>query len=223
MTKHPYHNLSSTTLFNFTDTLDRLTGNIDHGFYCGDVYEKLPKFGSPSGYIVPMVCFCDIPLALIKEHLDWYGNYAIGIKREYARKYMVNPVWYIHKDNPVVSKMFHSKNKIDLSESPLLPYLKQFLGFQEDSTGEERIKKFYDEREWRYIPQEPKFKATLITNKPYSYGKELAQDSSSKRVTRMHLEVDRIEYIIVRNEEDKTNLYPFRKKFLPPEKLSMKD
>ena len=207
-----YHNLSSTTLFNFTDTFDRLIGNIEKGIYCGDVYEKLPKFGSPSGYIVPMVCFCDIPLGLIKEHLDWYGTYAIGIKRDYARKYMVNPVWYIHKDNPVVSKMFKSKNKIELSESPLLPYLKQFLGYQKDLNGIERQKKFYDEREWRFIPQDSKFKAKLIVNKPYSEGEKLSQDKSLKRVTYMNIELDRIEYIIVKNEEDKEDLYPILNK-----------
>jgi hypothetical protein len=95
MTARLYHNQSSTTLFNYTDTFNRLVGNIEDGIYCGDVYEKLPLFGRPSGYIVPMVCFRDIPLGLIKEHLDWYRNYASGIKRDYAREYKVNHVWYI--------------------------------------------------------------------------------------------------------------------------------
>jgi hypothetical protein len=220
MSNRRYHNLSSTTLFNFTDTFERLVGNIEKGIYCGDIYEKLPKFGSPTGYIVPMVCFCDIPLGIIKEHLDWYGNYALGIKREYARQYKVNPVWYIHKDNPVILKMFKSKDKKELSESPLLPFLKQFLGYQKDLEGNERPKKFYDEREWRYIPQDELYQAKLLVNTPYNEGEKLAQDKKDKRETRMNIELDRIEYIIINKEEEKEKLYPILKKLATERKVS---
>ena len=73
-----YNNLSSTTLFNFTDEFIHLKDALENGFYCGDIYEKLP-FGENLGYKVPMVCFCDIPLGMIKHHLSWYGEYSIGI------------------------------------------------------------------------------------------------------------------------------------------------
>jgi hypothetical protein len=212
MSYRKYHNISSTTLFNFTDTFERLVGNIENGIYCGDIYEKLPSFGSPSGYIVPMVCFCDIPLGIIKEHLDWYGNYAIGIKREYARQYNVNPVWYIHKDNPVILKLFKSKNKKELANSSLLPFLKQFLGYQKDLEGNERLKKFYDEREWRFIPQDEIHHAKLIVNKPHIEGERLSQDRNLKRETRLKIELNRIEYIIIKKEDEKDKLYPILKK-----------
>ena len=100
-----YQNLSSTTLFNFTDSYSHLVSNLENGFYCGELYEKLPLKPKAAGYRVAMVCFCDIPLGQIKEHLGWYGNFAIGIRREYARTHGINPVWYMHTDNIVLKKM----------------------------------------------------------------------------------------------------------------------
>lgn len=92
--------LSSTTLFNFTHTFEHLEDNLLKGFYAGTTYEKLPKRNN--GYSIPMVCFCDIPLGMIKEHLDWYGNFGIGIKRTYARKHGVSPVFLcsLRQQNP---------------------------------------------------------------------------------------------------------------------------
>ena len=101
-----YQNLSSTTLFNFTDTFDHLVSNLKNGFYCGEIYEKLPIKNIVSGYRVPMVRFCDIPLGQINEHLEWYGNFSIGIKRDYAREvHGINPVWYLHPDNLILRKL----------------------------------------------------------------------------------------------------------------------
>ena len=63
--------ISSNTLFKFTHNIDNLLDNLKNGIYCHNTYEKLPF--KKNGYRVPMVCFCDIPLNLIKEHFDWYG------------------------------------------------------------------------------------------------------------------------------------------------------
>lgn len=83
--------ISSQTLFNFTDTIEFLIDNLENGFYCHTTFEKLP-YGK-NGYRVPMACFCDIPLSLIKEHFNWYGRYGIGIKKSYGRELGVKPVW----------------------------------------------------------------------------------------------------------------------------------
>ena len=143
--------ISSTTLFNFTDKLDYLIDNLKNGFYAQTTYEKLPL--KNNGYTVPMVCFCDIPLGMIKNHLDWYGKFGIGIKRSYARSHNVNPVWYVHSDNSFVKRLVKSKDISDHDKKHLLPYLKQFLGYQKFK-GEDKRKKFYDEREWRYVPSD---------------------------------------------------------------------
>ena len=200
-----YQNLSSTTLFNFTDSFSHLVSNLENGFYCGELYEKLPFKSRAAGYRVAMVCFCDIPLGQIKEHLGWYGNFAIGIRREYARTYGINPVWYMHTDNIVLKKMFSHKDKSLLNESPILPYIKRFLGKQKDVSGQNKMKKFYDEREWRYIPQNKDFRVELITNGTHIENEKIVE--STKKVTHMPLKLDTIEYIIVDNDENKKELY----------------
>jgi hypothetical protein len=204
MTKISFQNISSTTLFNFTDTYEHLVSNLEKGFYCGDIYEKLP-FSNKIGYRVPMVCFCDLPLGQIKEHLVWYGSFGIGIKRDYARENGVNPVWYIHKDNPVIKKAYHSKNRVELASSSILPYLKQFLGYQKNLNKEEHLKKFYDEREWRYVPQEPIYPAELMDKGSHLINEEYVE--LKKRKTVMPIDLSKIEYIIVDKEENKIKLY----------------
>ena len=66
-------NLSSTTLFSFTNTIEYLLDNLEHGFYINRIYEKLPF--RKIGYLIPIRCFGDIPFVMIKTHLVWHGNY----------------------------------------------------------------------------------------------------------------------------------------------------
>ena len=103
-----------------------------------------------------------------------------------------------------------------------MPFLKQFLGFQKDIEGNKRLKKFYDEREWRYIPEGEIYQTKLLVNTPYAEGEKLAQDNKLKRETRMHIELDRIEYIIINKEEEKDKLYPILKKISKEKVISYK-
>ena len=103
--------ISSSTLFNFTDNIEFLINNLQNGFHCGTHYEKLPL--KNDGYRVPMACFCDIPLSLIKEHFDWYGKYGIGIKRSYARELGVKPIWYITSEDQFVKLLVKNRKLTD--------------------------------------------------------------------------------------------------------------
>ncbi|MBK7740573.1 MAG: hypothetical protein IPI42_08450 [Saprospiraceae bacterium] len=40
---------------------------------------------------IPMKCFCDIPLGMIKKHLSNYSKFRIGITKEYAKKNTFSP------------------------------------------------------------------------------------------------------------------------------------
>ncbi|MDR3666414.1 MAG: abortive infection system antitoxin AbiGi family protein [Ignavibacteriaceae bacterium] len=205
MSSYPYARLSSTTLFNFTDSFENLRNNLLKGIYCTTIIERFPPDFKFYGYKSPMVCFCDIPLGLVKEHLDWYGNYAIGIKREEARKLGVHPVWYIHKGLPIKKIIIQKISLNDTTYRALLPYFKRFIGDQKNLNKEIHRKKFYDEHEWRYIPSDKRNLIKLLNSNP---GDELKKN---RCVTRMPIPLQSIEYIIVRNDKDKTNLYPFLK------------
>ncbi len=185
--------ISSTTLFNFTDNIDFLINNLKEGFYCSSTYEKLPLRNN--GYRVPMACFCDIPLSLIKEHFDWYGRYGIGIKRTFARQLGVKPVWYVTSESNLVKSLIKSKDLNEYERKHLLPYLKQFIGNQEYKDGKEKRKKFYDEREWRYIPDNSLVEPFFGINKK-------SASSPNKEQFRMKLDLSAIEYIIIDNEKE---------------------
>ena len=187
--------ISSITLFNFTDNMDYLINNLKQGFYCHNTYEKLPL--KNNGYRVPMACFCDIPLSMIKEHFDWYGRYGIGIKRTYARQQGVKPVWYVTSESNLVRNLVKTKTLSKYERKYLLPYLKQFLGNQYyQKQQKQKRKKFYDEREWRYIPDN-----SLVT--PY-FGLKDQRDkyTALQNGERMKLDLNMVEYIIIKNESD---------------------
>ena len=99
------------------------------------------------------------------------------------------------------------KNK-DLNEyerKHLLPYLKQFIGNQEYKGGKEKRKKFYDEREWRYIPDNSLVEPFFGTNR-----KSIPQ--GSKENDRMKLDLSAIEYIIIDNEKEFNKIIKVLKK-----------
>lgn len=194
--------ISSTTIFNFTDRFEFLINNLTEGFYCSDTYEKLPI--SNNGYRVPMACFCDIPLSLIKEHFDWYGRYGIGIKRSFARENGVKPVWYVTSESPLVKSLINNKDLNEYERKHLLPYLKQYTGRQEYKDGENKRKKFYDEREWRYIPDNSLVEIFFGTSKSKNSPRKIEQQ-------RMKLDLSAIEYIIIDNEKEFDKIIPVLK------------
>jgi hypothetical protein len=194
--------LSSETLFNFTDTLERLIDNLNHGIYCNYTYEKLPS--SSNGYYIHMACFCDIPLSMTSEHFDWYGRYGIGIKRSYARDHGVRPVWYLTSENPIIRSII-AECKIGKANRQLIPFLKKYYGKQpheikqKDGTivKTDKYKKFYDEREWRYVPPESKLEPLIGVKHGSLINLMLHKDP-----LRMPLELDSIEYIIIASNTD---------------------
>jgi len=187
--------ISSNTLFNFTDTFNRLIDNLHNGIFCNNTYEELPL--KNNGYKVPMACFCDIPLSLIKEHFEWYGRYGIGINRSYARELGVQPVWYITSENNLAKKLVESQKLSDYERRELLPYLKKFMGNQEFNNGIQKRKKFYDEREWRYIPKK------AIVEPLFGIKKANIDNSEDKnRFDRMRLLMQAVEYIIIDKESE---------------------
>ena len=186
--------ISSLTLFNFTDSLEYLIDNLRNGFYCNPTYEKLPV--TNHGYRVPMACFCDIPLSLIKEHFDWYGRYGIGIKRTYARAHGVKPVWYVTSESLLVKNLIKNDALAPYERKYLLPYLKQHQGNQLFRDSLEKRKIFYDERKWRYIPD------NSLVEPLFKQHKSTIAAAAPATPARMPLDLNEIEYIIIEHERD---------------------
>lgn len=119
--------------------------------------------GKIANFAVPMVCFCDIPLGSIREHVDDYGKDGLGLSREWAFRMKLNPVFYMSSDSQPAGYVLGLIQKMQanfLSNAPDIEMLKKFYevtSFIKPYKGESskrggQTKVFYNEREWRYVP-----------------------------------------------------------------------
>ena len=211
--------ISSNTIFHFTNSVDHLTNILKFTFqphYCLEDFqeifishEKLKKIG------IPMVSFCDLPLSNVKEHLKCYGQYGIGMKKEWGLKKGLNPVMYVcphselagHFDNFLKSLLERGGNATkkewnDFYEIASL--IKRYKGTMEKSGKRYHNKIFYNEREWRYVPR-VKFSSEelyRLTEGEFLDEKNriLASEDLGARY-RLSFEPNDIKYIIVEKEE----------------------
>jgi hypothetical protein len=163
-------NISSNSLFHFTTKIDYLLNILENGFsprYClesATLSTEMEREGI--GQITPMVCFCDISLSQISKHIDRYGKYGIGMTKEWGIKNRLNPVIYVNTNSKLSNSFIKLTNSIvellgehctentkDASDElmNLLKFIKPYQGF--DETSNEHNIKFYDEKEWRYVPE----------------------------------------------------------------------
>ena len=111
---------------------------------------------------IPMCCFCDIPLKNSKNHRKIYGKYGIALNKKWAINNLISPLIYTTENtrihtilftlNKLVERENIEENRenagiIQMSEyiNKLFKYVKPYYNFAEH-------RKYYDEREWRYIP-----------------------------------------------------------------------
>lgn len=206
--------ISANTLFHFTRDLDTLLKILRSRFYPRACYEPavIPDVLN-FRIAIPMVCFCDIPLSQISEHVGKYGKYAIGIKKSWAIEQGVTPVLYVHK-NSVIPRAIASEMKEirpsgkDFSEvqmKHLMELMRPIMVMKPYESYDEKLHKeirYYDEREWRYIPpsEYPKFPDFLIEK--ITNDTTLRAFNKEKEAYGVEFNPDVINYIIVDKEEE---------------------
>ncbi|MFA5319505.1 MAG: abortive infection system antitoxin AbiGi family protein [Candidatus Paceibacterota bacterium] len=209
-------NLSSNVLFHFTRSLGNLMGILTSGFKLSYVPELLPK-KAPNGeslyYVVPMICFCDIPLSAIKAHLMNYGSYGLGVHKKICQVKNINPVFYIY-----TSRMFGSilpSEKDDFRS--VIPYIKEYNG---KSVKKDKDVKFYDEREWRCVDTQKMQIFQTDRNGILSICKKF----NEKYEKCLEFDLDDFEYVIVDRYVDRAHILEMidtRMKGLPKEKKNL--
>lgn len=218
--------LSANTLFHFTSNMDNIINILSNYFsprYCMENYKVLG--GNELQIAIPMVCFCDIPLAQIKNHIQHYGGYAIGLSKEWGISKGINPVIYSNRESlstsafrRLIDKVYglNSKKtelKDELSEvrrliEQIVFYIKPYEGQawdNENFNGE--YTRFYDEREWRYIPDYNLLKDKNINSwlEKKLFLKEDIRNESNIEITevlRLDFKPEDIKYIIVNSEDE---------------------
>lgn len=209
--------ISSNTLFHFTRDKQNLVGILTDGFkprYCSEDMRTI-HYSPYKNFMIPMVCFCDIPLSMIDNHIMDYGCYGIGMSKEWGVKKGINPIFYIMEGTLINSHINNIKNTLvdlwfskEVKEAPsdelnntywnMLSYFKPYKGICNKSNAE---KIFYEEREWRYVP-------------PYDDNAHLITDSSDHRVDfnkmndlvaknhSLGFKISDIKYIIVQSKDE---------------------
>ena len=114
----------------------------------------------PQGVAFPMISMCDLPFSEIATTKWSYGDYAIGLSREWGLKKGFSPVWYsdynsrmwrelgklfeetgASKDGKYFDSLIYLFSNIKFVQAPLKTSRKQFKNYR-----------FYDEREYRLVP-----------------------------------------------------------------------
>jgi NACalpha-BTF3-like transcription factor len=133
---------------------------------------------------IPMVCFCDIPKKLIKQHVKEYGSYFIGLTKEWATKKGISPVIYVSQNSKVhtiIKTILGLAEKIrDIPYIPLQQKIYEICNFIKPYMNKCKTEKYYDEREWRYVP-ELKAQKTFLTFEKEDIRFIMVQTAKEKR------------------------------------------
>lgn len=109
------NNINSSSLFHFTKTFGRLQNILKKGLRYSYSLEAMfsdVEFNEIAGLgdletldkhvAIPMICFCDIPLMRTRMHSMKYGNYIIGLDKDFITSLyapILNPILYANSEN----------------------------------------------------------------------------------------------------------------------------
>jgi len=163
----------SHTLFHFTQNKETMKLILKNGFWPRYCLEDIRWINMQADYMAfPMVCFCDIPLSRISEHVNFYGNYGLGMTKEWANANGLNPIMYLASDNNLMKQIRslneHANKHSESSDVELAKKSMRYLYMHiKPSDGNMLVdghsvsKEFYQESEWRYVPQHEEVAAYL--------------------------------------------------------------
>ena len=207
-------------LYHYTNRLETIQRILENGFWPRFCAEDISWIVNEPRYLmVPLVSFCDITIQLSAEHQAAYGNYAIGMSKEWGKRNGISPLFYVHGDGPLA--LYLQKYQRALTRTPLrpddfgdvwplLPYIKPVTGYfpagqhtERDYTG---IKDFDEEMEWRYVP--PNWKQSIYSINLYDGpARANASMQSEKTKESMHqFQPADIEVVVVNKEQERSIL-----------------
>lgn len=207
--------ISSNTLFHFTQSDENLISILANEFQPMYCMEKFTLGDKKIEIAIPMICFCDIPLSQIKNHIETYGVYGLGMSKEWAKKNGLNPILYLKEKSSLSNyllQILDNLQKDEISDLKLkeiiiaylkiLRYIKPFEGdFLKDSTLLKSVR-FYDEREWRYTPESTYEIPLWLVKEVYDNPISRAQENEKLKAIKLSFEPNDISYIIVNKENE---------------------
>lgn len=192
----------SESLFHYIEDLERLLEILGEGFVPNFHLEDLS--GSEYGDLfrgIPMVSFSDIVPDCSDMHRQNYGNYCIGLKKEWALNCKdINPVMYVSSSSLLRIVQY------DLINSDLFGYIKKYSSLWNGDRNYINC----NEREWRYVVKDSKVR-WMMSRSEYD---EWRGDTNFKRPrpteelkrNALRFTIDDITHLCIRSDEDKANL-----------------
>lgn len=226
--------ISTNSVFHFTKNKTSLKGILKNNFqpnYCFESIEidNCPEVNTKDLKVkkgedisisggIPMVSFCDIPLSQVKEHINKYGFYSIGLTKDWAKRNGLNPVLYFEQSSKLAHstllnltvQLFNRKGDkaVALKDKPLT----EIFRYSKNNTGELIRKgklvnekyKYFDEREWRYCPTESELNGApfMISVNFEDYSQVKNQFNKEISSLRLDFDPNDISYIIIKSEKE---------------------
>jgi len=184
---------------------------------------------------VAMTCFCDIPYELSHHHRERYGNHAIIMNENWKISRKLNPIMYIQPESSVAELLADFTNTA-IGFTPLIAdenndiavakslgavtrkltrlqyFIKQFENKEEviiEYAGKHRKfekRRFYDEREWRYVPSPDDFFFLPLEIHEYDDEDKLNEANNRLKQYSLTFEYSDVKYLIVQNEIERQEI-----------------
>lgn len=202
---------STNSVIHYTESLTNVIGILKEGFKVKYCSERLITKGGEFPGAFAMVSFCDIPLSEIKKHVESYGYYGIGLSKEWAKKNGLNPVLYIDNDSTLGSRLIDQARrtleaKLDRVWKEdfvnLMCYTKNYSGDLMRAGEPLRNYKFYDEKEWRFVPSKEDLNGVRVGITVKNYFEDKIKHNDALQKIRLTFEPKDISYILVKKEEE---------------------
>jgi hypothetical protein len=209
--------LSSNTLIHLTTKKEALFGILKEGFKVKYCYEELRTKKGRVTAAFPMISLSDIPLSSLSYHIESYGNYGIGLKKQWAKKIGLNPVLYFD-DNSIIGGRIREDfyktsqkfaegtvdEEIHQTNLSILSYSKNYEGTLITAKIKRENYRFSDEREWRYVPspEELKDASPYIVKPQYSTEEQKNNANKTLEHIRITFDPDDINYIFLEDEKE---------------------
>ncbi|ORL68519.1 hypothetical protein B7H19_15690 [Pseudomonas putida] len=205
----------SNALFHFTKSMETLKHILRGGFWPRYCLEDVSWLGYEQyDYVAyPMVCFCEIPLSRISDHVDFYGKFGVGLTRQWAEKNGLNPVFYVSGGNNITGT-FRAFNELatikdnDTLTINLKTVMRELLAFSKPTVGkmfyeEQPVDKvFYQESEWRYVPKHPEVTPYVTRKKHDDEDVRISLNEKTRQHAMLKIAPSDVRYIFVRQDSD---------------------
>lgn len=210
---------SADTLFHFVDKLEYLLPVIEKFAiiprYCTENIDYLQINMNKIAY--PMLCFCDISLHKMEDHISFYGGYGIAFSKEWGIEKGIQPVQYINpksilkddfKDafqNSMCTELENTPENTSFAQNFLLSqmyYFKPIDGTM-DRNGKPVSKNFTDECEWRFIPNVRAIELPQAITEDEIFSKDTwNQALETAQQCWLEFEANDLKYIILNSEHE---------------------